>query len=56
MAKLIKKKFYTSNGEAKINNYLVCISKEVVKNANMTGDEEIKVYAKNNKIIIERGN
>lgn len=54
MAKLIKKKFYNASGESKINNYLACISKKIVEDANMTGDEQIKIYAKNNKIIIEK--
>jgi len=55
MAKLIKKKFYTSTGEAKINNFLCVISKTIAKEAGFTGDEQIKVYAKKDKIIIEKG-
>ena len=52
--KLVKKKFYTSDGEAKINNYFCYISKSVVEQAKMTGEENIKVYADKNRIIIEK--
>ena len=34
--------------------YKVAISKEIVKQANIQDDEEIKVYAGENKIIIEK--
>lgn len=54
MAKLVKKKYYNADGKAEINNFFVYLSKEVVKNAGFTGDENIKVYAKNGKIIIEK--
>jgi hypothetical protein len=52
--KLVKKKFYTSDGEAKINNYFCYISKSVVEQAKFTGEENIKVYADKNRIIIEK--
>jgi len=55
MAKLIKKKFYTSTGEAKINNFLCVISKAIAQQAGFTGEEQIKVSAKKDKIIIEKG-
>lgn len=54
MAKLIKNKYYTSKGEAKINGYLVGISKEVVKEAGFTGEEDFSVKAEKNRIIIEK--
>ena len=34
--------------------YKVAISKEIVKQANIQDDDEIKVYAGENKIIIEK--
>lgn len=52
--KLVKKKYYNASGETKINNYFVFISKEVVRRAGWTGEEQIVVYAKDNKIIIEK--
>ena len=54
MAKLIKKMFYTSTGEKKINNYIVCISKNIAEQAGFTGDEQLKIYSKGKKIIIEK--
>lgn len=54
MAKLVKKYFYTSKGEQKINNYLCVISKNVANEAGFTGDENIKVTAKKDKIVIEK--
>lgn len=54
MAKLVKKKYRKLDGEIAINNYFAFISKSVVEQAGWNGDEQIKVYAKNGKIIIER--
>lgn len=54
MAKLIKKKYYKANGESEINNFFVYISKEVVKEAEFDENEQVKVYAKDGKIIIEK--
>lgn len=55
MAKLVKKKYRKLNGEIAINNYFAFLSKSVVEEAGFTGEENIKVYAKNGKIIIEKG-
>lgn len=55
MAKFVKKKYYNANGDAKVNNYLIYISKEIVKEAGLTGEENLKIYAKDKKIIIEKG-
>ena len=52
--KLVKKKYYDANGQAKINNFFAYISIEVARHAGFTGDEKIKVYARDNKIIIEK--
>jgi len=41
--------------ERKLNCYLVNISKEIVNSTNLEG-KELKIYAKNNKIIIESVN
>lgn len=54
MAKLTKQMYYKANGERKINCYKVAISKEIVKQANIQDNDEIKVYADKNKIIIEK--
>ncbi len=55
MAKLVKNKYRRMNGDIAINNYFAPISKVVVEKAGFTGEEQIKVYAKNGKIIIEKG-
>lgn len=54
MAKLTKQMYYKADGSKRINCYKVAISKEIVKQANIQDDEEIKVYAGENKIIIEK--
>lgn len=54
MAKLAKQMYYKADGSRRINCYKVAISKEIVKQANIQDDEEIKIYAGENKIIIEK--
>ena len=54
MAKLIKKRYRKLDGTIAINNYLAFISKSVVAEAGFSGDEEINIYAKDGKIIIEK--
>ena len=52
MAKLTKHLYYNKSGEAKINCYGIHISKEVVEKAGLE-NKQVKVYEKDNKIIIE---
>ncbi len=54
MSKLAKNYYYNKQGERKINCYLVNISKEIVKDSNIKDEDEIKIYSKDNKIIIEK--
>ena len=54
MAKLSKTNYRTARGEVKLNCYNVNISKEVVSKTNIGPDDKVKIYAKNNKIIIEK--
>lgn len=54
MPKLTKNYYYGKNGERKINCYLINISKDVVQKATIKDDEELKIYAKDGKIIIEK--
>lgn len=56
MAKLTKQMYYKANGEKGLNCYKVVISKELISQTNIKDDDNIKVYAKNNKIIIEKDN
>lgn len=53
MPKLSKLYYMTTKGERKINCYNVQIPKKVVEQTNIQ-ENNIKVYADNNKIIIER--
>ena len=53
MGKLAKQMYTTAKGERKLNCFVVNIPKEVVLRTNLI-DKEIVVYAKDNKIIIER--
>lgn len=52
MAKLVKNYYYGKNGEKKINCYLIHIPKRVVLEANIKDTEDLKIYSKDNKIII----
>ena len=52
MPKLSKLYYITSKGERKINCYNVQIPRKIVEQTNIE-DNDIKVYAKDNKIIIE---
>lgn len=54
MPKLAKNVYYNSKGEKLINCYIAHISKEVLAKTNITENSQIKVYAKDNKIIIEK--
>ena len=52
--KLTKQYYYNAKGERKINCYKVTISKELAKITGIGEDDDIKIYTKDNKIIIER--
>lgn len=54
MPKLAKNYYYSSTGEKKVNCYNVNIPKDIVRQTNIQENDEIKVYAKDKKIIIER--
>ena len=54
MAKLVKQKYYTANGEAKINTYMVKIPKAIVNQSDIKDTDEIKISVVDGKIIIER--
>ena len=54
MARLSKTNYRTANGEVRLNCYNVNISKEVVNKTNIKPEDTIKIYAKGNKIIIEK--
>lgn len=55
MPKLMKNYYRTSNGDKRVNCYMANIPKEVVRKTDILDDDEIKIYAKNKKIIIEKG-
>ena len=54
MTKLAKNMWTNSKGERKLNCYLVNLSKDVVNKADIKEEDELKIYAKDKKIIIER--
>lgn len=57
MAKLVKQKYRSLvTGEVKINCYTIAIPKSEVKKAFGNDEEQLKVYAKGDKIIIEKMN
>lgn len=54
MPKLAKNMWTNSKGERKINCYLINISKELVEQAKINDEEELKLRVENEKIIIEK--
>lgn len=54
MPKLAKNYYYGKNGERKINCYVVNISKEILNKTDIKDTDNIKIYSKENKIIIEK--
>lgn len=54
MPKLAKQYYLNIKGEKKINCYKATISKEVLKQTNIKENDLVKIYAKDNKIIIEK--
>ena len=54
MTKLNKNYYYSRTGERKINCYIVNVPKEVLQKSCIKEDDFIRVYAKDDKIIIEK--
>ena len=54
MPKLSKNYYYSRTGERKVNCYIVNVPKEVLQKSCIKDDDFIRVYAKDNKIIIEK--
>ena len=54
MPKLAKNCYRTAKGEKRINCYMANIPKEVLRKTNIMDDDEINIYAENNRVIIEK--
>lgn len=54
MPKLNKMYYHTSKGEKKLNCYYITIPKELIEQAGL--NEQVKISAKDDKIIIENQN
>lgn len=54
MPKLAKNYYYDKNGQRKVNCYLLNISKKILNKTNIAEDDNIKIQAINNKIVIEK--
>lgn len=54
MQKLKRQRYFTKKGEEKINCYYVNIPKEIIKATNITENDNLKITAKRNKVIIEK--
>jgi hypothetical protein len=50
--KLVKSCYYGKDGEKKVNTFLINLPKAVVYEAKLE-DKQLRVYTKDNKIIIE---
>lgn len=56
MPKLMRNYYRTSNGEKRVNCYMANLPKSVVEKSNIQEDDEIIIYTKDSKIIIEKDN
>ena len=54
MAKFSAQYYRTDKGEKKINCYHINISRCVVENSGIKSTDELKIYSKGSKIIIEK--
>lgn len=54
MSKLAKQYWINSKGEKNISCYKAMISKEVLRQANIESEDEVIIYAQDNKIIIKK--
>lgn len=54
MPKLVKSRYRTMSGEVKVNTYLISIPKAVVKEAKINDEDNLKIRAEGNKIILEK--
>lgn len=54
MQKLKKQMYITKKNGPKVNCYYVNISKEILAKTNITENDNLKITAKNNKIIVEK--
>lgn len=54
MTKLSKHYWTNSKGERMLNCYNVTIKKEAINKTNITDKDELNIYPKDNKIIIEK--
>lgn len=54
MPKLAKNMYTTAKGERKLNCYVIHIPKKIVDETNIDENDNIKIYAENDKIIIKK--
>lgn len=54
MTKLVKQKYYTSTGEAKVNCYRIMLTKEQIKASEINEDDDLEIKTEKNKIVIEK--
>lgn len=52
--KLVKQKYFTAKGEAKVNCYKLTISKFLLIAAGFNEKDDFELYAEKGKIIIEK--
>lgn len=52
--RLVQQKYYTANGEAKINCYKIAIGKKYILEAGINEKDDLEVYVEKNKIIIRK--
>jgi len=54
--KLVRQKYYTVSGEAKVNCYKLAISKKHIEKAGIKESDDLETYVEGDKIIIRKKN
>ena len=52
--KLVKQKYYTATGEAKVNCYKITVAKQLLEESGIKEDDDLEMTAEKGKIIIKK--
>lgn len=52
--KLVKQKYYTATGEAKVNCYKITVAKQLLEESGIKEDDDLEMIAEKGKIIIKK--
>lgn len=52
--KLVKQKYFTATGEAKVNCYRIIVAKKLLDQSGIKEDDDLEMIAEKGKIIIKK--